>query len=135
MKFNELMSDVEYSMKESIAYILLGFRKMKKSRGKTLVEYIETVIEMLETIDKKKLIEKMDTELIADFPFHYTLNSKEIVSYAVVLFDILLKANRVINEKNIISELKVVMKLYSTRNVSEKAKNILKKLKESSIRL
>lgn len=135
MKFNELMSDVEYSMKESIVYILLAFRKIKKNKDKTLVEYIETVIEMLETIDKKKLIEKMDIELIAYFPFHYTLNSKEIVSYAVVLFDILLKSNRVINEKNIISELKIIMKLYSTRNVSEKAKDILKKLKESSIRL
>lgn len=133
MNFNKKLHTNEYGIKETIGYYLVTYNAIKESNDKTLLHYIETIIENMERIEKKHILEQVDTRLFAYFPFYYTLNNKEIAYYAVVVFNTLLRTNKEFNEKDIISELEITMRFYTTRTIVQKSKKILEKIKNKTL--
>ena len=68
---------------------------------------------------KNKLVDLVDVEFIEKIDLYWSLNIEQILSYAYIVFKNLMKSNRTIELKDIVSEFLVVAKLYSPDNAVE----------------
>lgn len=131
MKWIKELSEIEYTTKEMIGYLFLAFRRAKnKYTEERLTYYLRELMLSLKCVDKNKIWETVDINLVSNFPFSHIVNCDELICYGLMVFYTLLKPNQVITEQDIISQLEVEMRLYSSRNVTNEAKKILIKLKK-----
>jgi len=131
MKLIKEISKIEYTTKEMIGYLLLAFRRAKsKYTEERLTFYLRELMLSLKCVEKDKIWETVDINLVSNFPFSHIVNCDELICYGLMVFYTLLKPNQVIAEQDIISQLEVDMRLYSSRNVTDEAKKILIKLKK-----
>lgn len=116
---------VNYTMKETIAYYILTLNEIEKLNNANVIDYINILSGKLKTIDKNELIDMINFNM-NDFYFYYNFNTKEMLNYAIVVFYTLSKSNRDISKSNLISELDIVLRLYTTRTIQYRAKRIIK---------
>ena len=129
MKFNKILKNIEYSTKEALAYYIIALEQVNYSQDNELGDYMKVVINNIENTNQKEVLDKINMNLIANFPFHHLLNSEEILSYGIVIFDRLLHYNREFYKQDIVKVLEDTMRLYSSRTILEKAEQILQNYK------
>lgn len=129
MKFNKILQNIEYSTKEALAYYIIALEQVNYSQDNELGDYMKVVINNIENTNQKEVLDKINMNLIANFPFHHLLNSEEILSYGIVIFDRLLHYNREFYKQDIAKVLEDTMRLYSSRTILEKAEQILQNYK------
>lgn len=121
MKFNKILKNIEYSTKEALAYYIIALEQVNYSQDNELGDYMKVVINNIENTNQKEVLDKINMDLIANFPFHHLLNSEEILSYGIVIFDRLLHYNKEFYKQDIVKVLEDTMRLYSSRTILEKA--------------
>ena len=122
------MNDLEYSTKQMISYFIILNRNFTLFKDKLLINYIEKLKEILKNTDKNYVLSKVDVNIFSDFFINYQVNTEELISYAIVTFNRLLNYyNREFTDKDIVKELEIVMRIYSTRTIKTEAINILEK--------
>lgn len=131
MKWIKELSEIEYSTKEMLAYFLVANKNAKNNyTEQNLTYYLRELMLGLKNINRNEILEHIDINLLLYFPFSHILDCDEVMSYGVIVFYTLLKSNQNITEQDIISQLEVEMRLYSSRNVVKEAEKILKKIKD-----
>ena len=130
MQYNKIFNNTEYSTKQAICYFVLSYKNLKESKELNLCNWVKELINIIE-FTEGNVLEKVDSIIYAEFPFYYSLNIQEIFSFALVVFYRLLSSNNVIFEKDIVEELKSIMRLYSSRTIFAEANNILNKIKNN----
>lgn len=133
MKLKKVLQDIEYTPKQVLGYYIEAFKIVKKQDDISIENYIKILIDRIEKVDKKDILKKIDMNIIADFPFYYNINNEEMLCYAIIIFDALLKY-REFKPKDITSELEIAMKFYSARTVMDKANEILEEMQKSNVR-
>ncbi len=109
-----------YSVKQMVSYFIIGFENTEnKDRFDEIMNNITTIVV---NIDKNKLVDLVDMELIEKIDLYWNLNVEQILSYAYIVFKNFIKANRIIEIKDIVNEFIVVAKLYSPENAVEQVK-------------
>lgn len=109
-----------YSVKQMVSYFIIGFENTEnKDKFDEIMNNITTIVV---NIDKNKLVDLVDIELIEKIDLYWNLNVEQILSYAYIVFKNLIKANRIIEIKDISNEFIVVAKLYSPENAVEQVK-------------
>ena len=112
-----------------LGYFIITYRRVKenlKSTNNNLDDYIRYLIE---NIERKSILDNIDSKEIEKFPFHHSINNEKLLSYAIVVFYILINSNKNFNEKDIIIQLENEMKLYSARTILDEANKILENYK------
>lgn len=130
MQYNKIFNNTEYSTKQAICYFVMSYKNLKGSKELNLCNWVKELINIIE-FTEENVLEKVDSIIYAEFPFYYSLNIEEILSFALVVFHRLLSYNNVIFEKDIVEELKITMRLYSSRTIFTEADNILSKLSKN----
>lgn len=106
-----------YSVKQMVGYFIIGFKETEnKDKFEEIMNNVTTIIV---NIDKNKLVDLVDIEFIEKIDLYWSLNIEQILSYAYIVFKNLMKSNRTIELKDIVSEFLVVAKLYSPDNAVE----------------
>ena len=106
-----------YSVKQMVGYFIIGFKETEnKDKFEEIMNNVTTVIV---NIDKNKLVDLVDVEFIEKIDLYWSLNIEQILSYSYIVFKNLMKSNRTIELKDIVSEFLVVAKLYSPDNAVE----------------
>ena len=109
-----------YSVKQMISYFIVGFRE---STNKNKIDEIMTSITtIVVNIDKNKIVDLIDIKYIEKIDLYWNLTVEQVLSYAYIVFNILMKSNTNIELKDIISEFLIVVKLYSPDNAVDKVK-------------
>ena len=122
------MINLEYSTKQMISYFIIVNRNFTLYKDKLLINYIEKLKNILDNIDKKYVLSKVNISIFADFFVNHQVNTEEIISYAIVTFNRLLNYyNREFTDEYIVKELETVMRIYSARTIKKEAVNILEK--------
>lgn len=122
------MINIEYSTKQMISYFIIVNRNFTLYKDKLLINYIEKLKNILDNIDKKYVLSKVNISIFADFFVNHQVNTEEIISYAIVTFNRLLNYyNREFTDEDIVKELETVMRIYSARTIKKEAVNILEK--------
>ncbi len=122
------MINLEYSTKQMISYFIIVNRNFTLYKDKILINYIEKLKNILDNIDKKYVLSKVNISMFADFFVNHQVNTEEIISYAIVTFNRLLNYyNREFTDEDIVKELETVMRIYSARTIKKEAVNILEK--------
>ena len=122
------MINLEYSTKQMISYSIIVNRNFTLYKDKLLINYMEKLKNILDNIDKKYVLSKVNISIFADFFVNHQVNTEEIISYAIVTFNRLLNYyNREFTDEDIVKELETVMRIYSARTIKKEAVNILEK--------
>ncbi len=122
------MINLEYSTKQMISYFIIVNRNFTLYKDKLLINYMEKLKNILDNIDKKYVLSKVNISIFADFFVNHQVNTEEIISYAIVTFNRLLNYyNREFTDEDIVKELETVMRIYSARTIKKEAVNILEK--------
>ena len=111
MEFKIQNKNIEYTTKEMIAYFLATHKRVKEQNKGTLSEYVREIIYSVEEIEKAEITKGINVSMFVNFPFAHILNNEELLCYGLVVFYMLLRANKEITEKDIISQTEVIMKL------------------------
>lgn len=80
------MNKLEYSTKQMIGYFIIVNKNFRLYKDKLLINYIAKLKEILENIDKKYVLSKVDISIFADFFVNHLVDTEEIISYATVTF-------------------------------------------------
>lgn len=124
------LEKIEYTTKEMLGYFLVAYKRVQDNKEERLADYIREIMCLLKSVDKNKILEMIDINLITDFYFCHILNCDELMCYALVVFYRLLNSNKEIQEKDIISQLDTEMRLFSARTIIIEAEEILNKLQK-----
>ena len=128
MKTIKELEKIEYTTKEMLGYFLIAYKKVQDNKEERLADYIRELMCLLKNVDKNKILEMIDTSLIANFYFCHLLNCDEVMCYGLEIFYMLLKSNKEITKKDVISQTEVAMRQYSSRTIIDRAENILKQM-------
>lgn len=129
MQYDKIFNNTEYTTKQAICYFIMSYRNLKESKELNLCNWIKELINIIE-FTEENVLEKVDSNIYVEFPFYHSLNIEEILSFALVVFYRLLSANNTILEKDIVEELKFIMRLYLSRTIFTEANNILSKIQK-----
>ena len=100
---------------------IIGFKETEnKDKFEEIINNVTTVVV---NIDKNKLVDLVNTEVIEKVDLYWNLTVEQMLSYAYIVFTNLMKFNRNIELKDITSEFLVVAKLYSPDNAVEYVRN------------
>lgn len=130
MQYNKIFNNTEYTTRQVICYFVMSYKNLKENKQLHLCNWVKELINIIE-FTEENVLEKVDSIIYAEFPFYYSLNIEEILSFALVVFNRLLSSNNVIFEKDIVEELKNIMRLYSSRTIFAEADNILNKIENN----
>lgn len=120
-KILEKLLHERYSVKQMIGYFIIGFKETEnKDKFEEIINNVTTVVV---NIDKNKLVDLVNTEVIEKVDLYWNLTVEQMLSYAYIVFTNLMKFNRNIELKDITSEFLVVAKLYSPDNAVEYVRN------------
>lgn len=130
MKTIKELEEIEYTTKEMLAYFITAFNKVQKNNEEKLADYIRELLCTLKSIDKTKIFENIDINLIGNCYFHHLVNCDELMCYGLVVFYRLIRSSKKITTKDIISQLDTIMRLYSARTILDEAERILNELQK-----
>lgn len=107
----------KYSVKQALAYYIVSFNKVKEKEFESIIKnLIETLIDMP---DENKVLEQIDTDLLAEVENYWTLTVDQVVSYAYIMFYNLTFAGQSFIDKDILEEFIFIMRLYSPNSAEE----------------
>lgn len=107
----------KYSVKQALAYYIVSFNKVKEKEFESIIKnLIETLIDMP---DENKVLEQIDTDLLAEVENYWTLTVDQVVSYAYIMFYNLTFAGQSFIDKDILGEFIFIMRLYSPNSAEE----------------
>lgn len=106
-----------YSIKQMIGYFIVGFKETINKNN--FDEIMNSITESVVNIEKKELVDLVDISFIENIDLYWNLTIEQILSYAYIVFEELMKSNKIIELKDIISEFLVIAKLYSPDNAVE----------------
>ena len=113
------MEDI--SQLELTAYILVVSRELTNYKDKTLDNYINLLENEFEITPVNAILDKAKTRLYDKINPRHTLNFKECINYAKLIFYYLLQySNKQFSENEIISVAESVYRNNSVRNAYEK---------------
>lgn len=119
------MNELEYTTKEMIAYFLVANRNISDFKNKTVSNYRQELIQTMKNIEKKYILNKVNTEKFYEFPIKYSIRIEEILNYATVIFYRLLNYyNREFTEEDLIKEIEFVMTRFSIRTINDEIARI-----------
>lgn len=120
-KILEKLLHERYSVKQMIGYFIIGFKETEnKDKFEEIINNVTTVVV---NIDKNKLVDLVNAEVIEKIDLYWNLTVEQMLSYSYIVFTNLMKFNRNIELKDIASEFLVVAKLYSPDNAVEYVRN------------
>lgn len=123
------MKEIEYSTKQMIGYFIVVNRKFEIYKDKTLNNYIEELKKELKNTEKMYILKDVNISDFATFIINHQVNTEELLCYAIVVFNRLLKYyHREFYEKDIIGEVENIMLMYSARTIKKEAKEILENM-------
>lgn len=109
-----------YSVKQMVGYFIIGFKETKnKDKFEEIMTSITTIVV---NIDKNKIVDLIDIKFIEMIDLYWNLTVEQVLSYAYIVFNILMKSNTNIELKDIVNEFLIVVKLYSPDNAVNKVK-------------
>lgn len=114
-----------YSVKQMIGYFILGYENTNNKDN--FSEILNNITSTLIKIDKKRLVDMIDSKFIESIDLYWSLNAEQVLCYAYLVFKYLIKSKRHIEIQNIISEFMTVSKIYSPDNAVEYIKEKMKK--------
>lgn len=118
MKKIDKIENKRYSVKQAISYYIVAFRNTeKKTRFKSIMS--ELLIDLLEIPQQDKILEKISPNILEQIKVYWSLDIDQVVSYAYIVFYNLTYTRQEFTEKDIVSECKYVMQLYSPNNAEE----------------
>lgn len=124
-----MIDELEYSTKEMIAYFLVANKNISNFKDKTISNYRQEIIKTMQNIEKKYILNKVNTRKFCEFPITYSINIQEILNYATVIFYRLLNYyNREFTENDLIKEIEFVMTKFSPRTINNEISRISSKL-------
>lgn len=111
-----------YSVKQMIAYFIVGYLNTEdKEEFKNILNSISSQIIK---IDKTEILKMIRVKYIEDIDIYWRLTAEQMLCYAYIVFESLMKENRKIRIQDIKNEFIVLSKLYSPSNAVEYVKNI-----------
>ncbi len=113
----EKLLNERYSAKQMVSYFIIGFKDTENKNE--FEEIMNNVTTAIVNIDKNKLVDLVDSVFIEEIDLYWNLTVEQMLSYAYIVFNNLMRANRVIEIKDIVSQFLVVAKLYSPDNAVE----------------
>ena len=113
----EKLLNERYSAKQMVSYFIIGFKDTENKNE--FEEIMNNVTTAIVNIDKNKLVDLVDSVFIEEIDLYWNLTVEQMLSYAYIFFNNLMRANRVIEIKDIVSQFLVVAKLYSPDNAVE----------------
>lgn len=114
----------ELTQKEMVAYIIYSSKKIEKYNDKTIDNYIETLQNDLLNTKIGQVLYEIDLKLFNYFDFAAKLNHSEIISYAKLIYQRLLRqVDRQFTDEDIIEKSEYIFKNYSVRTAAEKVIN------------
>lgn len=113
----EKLLDKRYSVKQMIAYFIVGFENVvdKEDMKGILNSIADTIVK----VENTKILEMIDIQLVAVVDYYWNLNVEQVLSYGYLIFETLLKAKQIIRIEDIVKEFLVIVKLYSADNAVE----------------
>ena len=112
----KLLNEI-YSAKQMVSYFIIGFKDTENKNE--FEEIMKNVTTAIVNIDKNKLLNLVDSVFIEEIDLYWNLTVEQMLSYAYIVFNNLMRANRIIEIKDIVSQFLVVAKLYSPDNAVE----------------
>ena len=111
-----------YSVKQMIAYFIFGYLNTEdKEEFKNILNSISSQIIK---IDKTEILKMIRVKYIEDIDIYWRLTAEQMLCYAYIVFESLMKENRKIRIHDIKNEFIVLSKLYSPSNAVEYVENI-----------
>lgn len=112
----KLLNEI-YSAKQMVSYFIIGFKDTENKNE--FEEIMKNVTTAIVNTDKNKLLDLVDSVFIEEIDLYWNLTVEQMLSYAYIVFNNLIRANRIIEIKDIVSQFLVVAKLYSPDNAVE----------------
>ncbi len=111
---------IKLTQRELIAYIIYSSNQINNYSEKTIKNYIENLEENIENKNIGNIFMHIELSLFNNFEFSADLFYSEIIAYAKLIYNRLLKyADRNFNNKDIIVESKFVYNKFSARTAKE----------------
>lgn len=117
----EKLLDKKYSVKQAIAYFLIGFSDSENKLE--MKDILSSIVDKFVKIDNTKVLEMINKEFIVSIDYGWTLNIEQALCYCYLIFEVLTKSKQSIKSEDIVNEFLVMAKLYSPDNTIECVNN------------
>ena len=107
----------KYSVKEAFAYYVMGFRNVKNENYKSV--FMEVIENIHNIPNKNEALEQIKDIDISAIENNWNLSLQQVVAYAYIIFDSLIKSYKKFSEHDILWQFECAMKLYSPNNAVE----------------
>lgn len=111
--FNKIANQ-RYSVKEAFAYFIAGFRTIKDGDYRDVL--IEVVQKLIDIPNKSVVLEQLNGYGLNKIKNSWSLELEQVMAYAFIVFDILVKTGQKFCENDILSMFICMMRLYSPTN-------------------
>lgn len=118
--FNKIANQ-RYSVKEAFAYFIAGFRTIKDGDYRDV--FIEVVQKLIDTPNKNVVLEQLNGYGLKRIKNSWNLDTEQVMAYAFIVFDILVKTEQKFCENDILSMFICMMRLYSPENAVDFIEN------------
>lgn len=119
----------EYTMKEAVAYFILGYKRCNENNQKRgLEDILKNILEIAkENIDINE-VQGVNTNLLKRINFSWKLTSDDFVSYATCIFYVLINREQKITDEKIVKEFLRELHSHHPRRTMKEAELILTKM-------
>lgn len=121
-KIIEKLVNERYSVKQMIAYFIVGYLNTKGK--KEFKEILNSILFQIINVNKTEILKIISVKNIADIDIYWSLTAEQMLCYAYIVFENLMKGNQKIQIQDIKNEFIVLAKLYSPSNAVEYVTNI-----------
>lgn len=120
-KIIEKLVNERYSVKQMIAYFIVGYLNAK-NKGE-FKEILNSILSQIINVNKTEILKMISAKHIVDIDICWKLNAEQMLCYAYIIFENLMKANQKIQIQDIKNEFIVLAKIYSPSNAVEYVEN------------
>ena len=117
----EKLLDKKYSVKQAIAYFLIGFADSENKEEMKSV--LSSIADKFVKIDNTKVLEMINNKLVESIDYGWSLNIEQALCYCYLIFEVLTKTKQAIKPEDIVNEFLIMAKLYSPDNTIECVNN------------
>lgn len=120
-KIIEKLLNERYSVKQMIAYFIVGY--LKAEDKEELKEVLNSISSQIIKINKTEILKMISVKYIEDIDVYWRLSAEQMLCYAYIVFGNLMKANQKIQIQDIKNEFIALAKIYSPSNAIEYVEN------------
>ncbi len=116
----------EYTMEETVAYYILGYRRYKQNKKQNeLGDILKNILEVAQENINTTNIKGIDIDISKIIDFSWILSGNDFVAYAVCIFYVLINREKIITDEKIIKEFLTELHSHHPRRTMKEAKLIL----------